>query len=122
VSGDHTSDAGPRYVVLTLRDAQDLGTLLRLVEQGAPVHDEGRLLALALGEGLRHDTGDDAQEIADLLQRMPICGACSREGVASRCEVTDARKLGRRLRRLLERARARRGVWSLDDLRSRGGR
>lgn len=53
------------------------------------------------------DTGGDFEEIANELKRMGICPACSGESQERTCQSVEARKLGRRLWRLIERAKAR---------------
>lgn len=93
---------GPiRYLVITLSDAATIANALR--KKWLANDDEQRI-----AERLRHDTGANVQEIVDLLHDLQICGACELEGQAASCKSIDARKLGRRLRRLLERARGER--------------
>ena len=79
-----------RYVVLTLHDA-------RAVARGE-ISEKNRRRLLA-------EEGADMEEIARALKQLPVCGACLIEGVAHGCESLDARRLGRRLDRLLKRAR-----------------
>lgn len=50
------------------------------------------------------DTGGDFLEIADALKRMEFCPACRIESQERSCAVIDAQKLGRRLKRLIDRA------------------
>jgi len=57
---------------------------------------------------MTRETGADMQEIVDTLRAMPICAPCSIEMMPSSCLVLVAQKQGRRLRRLLERARGER--------------
>lgn len=54
------------------------------------------------------DTGGDFEEIANLLKDMKICAACVFESQEHSCSALEARRLGRRLWRLIERAKARR--------------
>lgn len=87
-----------RYIVVTLDDAQAIAAAL----PPAPFGD-GPIARIR--DRLRADTGADMQEIVDTLSALPICAACNIEAQESSCHSLDARKLGRRLRRLLERAR-----------------
>jgi hypothetical protein len=85
-----------RYMLLSVDDARELAK--------SPETAIDRQIA----DSVNADTGGDFQEIADLLKAIPICTACNHEGMASNCNALDARKLGRRLARLIERANARR--------------
>lgn len=94
-----------RYIVLTLDDASAIADALHI--SALPERAQGNLLRIQ--ERLRHETGADMQEIVDTLQKEEICYACKAEGVASSCAALTANQQGRRLRRLLERARGERG-------------
>ena len=60
--------------------------------------------AIRLSERFDAETGGDLGEVVELLKGLPICAACDLEGQASSCQSVAAHKLGRRLRRLVERA------------------
>jgi hypothetical protein len=79
-----------RYIILTLDDALALG-------KGESVPETQRRLVV--------EQGADIQEIVDKLKRTPTCPACVIEGQERYCSCWRARKLGRRLDRLLKRAR-----------------
>lgn len=53
------------------------------------------------------DTGGDFLEIADSLKQMTVCAACNIEAQARFCVAIYAQKLGRRLKRLIDRANER---------------
>jgi hypothetical protein len=89
-----------RYLVLTLEDASAIATALRILDIGAKSEAIARIQARLL-----HDTGANMQEIVNTLCDEEVCFACDNEGVAVSCGVLAANKQGRRLRRLLERAR-----------------
>ena len=91
----------PRYLVFTV---EDVALLLR-VFQGEPIpfDDAARIFSR-----LELDTGGDLEQIAEHLQTTPTCVACNHEGMEARCEAIGVRFEGRRLRRLLERARGER--------------
>ena len=88
------------YIVVTLDDAKSIA-------QHLP--DGG------IKDRFESEEGADIQEVVDLLTGMPHCPACQIEMQQHSCEVNFARKLGRRLRRLLERARHERGAGHADD-------
>lgn len=87
-----------RYVVLTVEDAAAIAGAL---DRSSP--DLARI-----AERLEADTGGNIEEIVDILKRLPHCSACVIEGQEDSCRVHEAQKQGRRLRRLLERARGER--------------
>lgn len=98
----------PRYVVITLSDAQTIATALRyLVDGNAPAAelDRARANLTRIVERLRHETGANVQEVVDDLAALDFCSPCAIEGKERSCQILPAQKLGRRLRRLLERAR-----------------
>lgn len=86
---------GPKYIIVTLDDAKVIAKHL----PNGPIKDR-----------FEFETGADIQEIVDRLKSMSHCHACEVEGQTHYCQVNYARKLGRRLRRLLERARHERGT------------
>lgn len=93
-----------KYVLLTVEDA----LLLALcVIEGLPC-DERQLRAYAVAKNLRGDTGGDLEQITDTLKGLPICVACRHESMDKHCESLTAQKTGRRISRLVERAKARR--------------
>ena len=97
-----------KYVVLTLDDARQIADALP-DGPGLPEpvqHFRARMAA---------ETGADMQEAVDALQKLDLCAACSIEAQESDCRVLAARRLGRRLRRLLERARGERAPGEEDD-------
>lgn len=100
----------PRYIVLTLDDAHAIATVLTLARRGDPIDasEKDRATLRRIEDRLTHETGADMQEIVDTLVTLRICAACEHEGRALFCASLDAQKLGRRLRRLLERARGER--------------
>jgi hypothetical protein len=57
---------------------------------------------------LRADTGADIEEIVALLKKAPTCPACTIEAQERSCIAIRVRALGRRLARLLQRARGER--------------
>ena len=87
--------ARPRYLVITINDAHIIAAAL-LAEE-AP---EAKRIRARMSE----DTGADLGEIVELLKGLDICAACNIEGQASSCQSITAHKLGRRLRRVVERA------------------
>ncbi len=93
-----------KYLVITLDDASTIATVLRASGLGTASPDVARIEAR-----MRRDTGADMEEIVDLLQGAQLCAACKMECQEKHCEALLARKEGRRLRRLLERARGERG-------------
>lgn len=93
-----------RYVVLTLGDARIVANLHAPGEGGGTQGEVARVLSR-----LRTETGADMEDIVRQFRTMKPCHACVVEGQERDCNVLDAQKLGRRLRRLLERARGERG-------------
>lgn len=89
-----------RYLILTKEDAMVLASAIA----------DGRASTetLRIATRLREDTGGNIEEIADDLKRAETCPACSIEGQESSCVAIDARATGRRIARLLERARGER--------------
>lgn len=89
------------YLLLSTEDAATIVAgfaMRRRPRAGTPL---ARVL-----ERLRADTGGDFEEIVGLLKRLPICGACAAEWQEKHCASLVANKLGRRLRRLVDRAGA----------------
>lgn len=102
-----------RYVVITLEHAHLIASAL--AKTGA--HRGGLLDSMedsqsealsTIYDRFLHETGADMQEIVDIIHDRKICFACENEGQARGCNVPDLQKQGRRLRRLLERARGER--------------
>lgn len=88
-----------RYLVITVEDAKQILEALR----GAPIDTGG------IRERLARDTGADVEEIVSDLKGLSLCHACVFEGQETYCSSLLAQKTGRRLGRLLERARGERG-------------
>ncbi len=95
-----------KYIVITLEDAKNLVVALDDAESPAIVK---------LVERFAAETGADMQEIVDLLKGQRLCPACVIEGQERTCQSIGAQKLGRRLNRLLERARGERTADSKKD-------
>lgn len=81
--------------VVAIVSAEDLG--LDYSGQDMSIEDVRKRLA--------EDAGGDFEDIAAQLKNLPICAACSIEGQAGNCVALAANKLGRRLQRLIERAK-----------------
>jgi hypothetical protein len=106
-----------RYVVLTLEDAHLVsGALARTRAHrgalgpggsGELTDDQSGHLG-AIYDRLNVEEGADMEEIVAALKKTPTCFACENEGQTSSCQSIETRKLGRRLNRLLERARGER--------------
>lgn len=90
-----------KYLLLSRSDADILSGMLIHALKG-DVEGTGRMGQIA--KRMRDDTGGDFEEIAALLKKQDLCGACVIEGMESHCASLDAQKLGRRLQRLIERA------------------
>ena len=88
-----------RYIIITTEHAKQLASLARF-----SVDENLR----AIGERLEQDTGADIEDVVKQLAAMRVCFVCVNEGMERDCNVHWAKKLGRRLRRLLERARGER--------------
>ncbi len=88
-----------KYIVMALDDARAIADALR----GRDVESTPDLARIR--GRLAAETGADMQEIVDTLTSLGICAACSIESQESMCNALTARQQGRRLRRLLERAR-----------------
>jgi hypothetical protein len=86
-----------RYVVLTLDDAKALAAA-----------STGVINVRQIRERLMQETGADMDDIVQQFKELEICAACSVEGQERSCVVHVARQQGRRLKRLLERARGER--------------
>lgn len=85
-----------RYVILELDDAK----LLAL--NASAGHDE-RLQKVI--DRINHETGADIEDIVERLKAMPMCEACAIEGQEEYCNCWSGLKLGRRLGRLVDRAK-----------------
>ncbi len=88
-----------RYLIITKEDAETLAALL-----GAGYVDDA---ATRILERLHADTGGDIEQIARILKKLEACAASKIEAQPCSAQI-DAQKLGRRLARLLERARGER--------------
>ncbi len=105
--------ANQRYVLVTLEDAHLIAAALAQtgahrggLRDEAGEDNSGKLAAIY--DRLVRENGADMHEIIDAFRTMPFCHACRVEGQEESCNVLAAQKLGRRLRRLLERARGER--------------
>jgi hypothetical protein len=108
-----TPTDGRRYVVVTLEDAHTIASALsRTGAHRGGLRDQiGEDESARLGriyDRLVVESGADMQEIVDTVASLPVCAACCIEGQEQSCQVWPAQKQGRRLRRLLERARGER--------------
>ena len=88
-----------RYIIITLEDAKRIAVFLR----ASLFSDTRRLI-----ERFEREEGADIEDIVARLKGSEICAACAIEGQASYCTALESQKQGRRLRRLLERARGER--------------
>jgi hypothetical protein len=87
-----------RYVIITLEDAKRIANHLSL----------GAHRLRSIQARLAADTGADMEEIVQRLTKLSLCCPCVIESMERDCKVHLAQKQGRRLRRLLERARGER--------------
>lgn len=109
-----------RYVILTLEDAREL--VNHIVRSGVfkwLADDETRGI-IRIYERLRDDTVADIEDIVGQLKRLDLCAPCVIEGMPEGCCAHDAQKLGRRLSRLLERARGERAPGDRPDPKDGG--
>lgn len=96
-----------RYVILTLEDAKIVARALTAYAlPRVPNLDAEALIPITAR--LLGDTGADIEDIVAQLKGMSLCPACVIEGQERSCSAPEAQKLGRRLNRLLERARGER--------------
>jgi hypothetical protein len=96
-----------RYVIVTLEDAKHIAAALtwtRLVHTIAVNTDALRIIERII-DRFRREEGADIEDIVARLKGAGVCAACEIEGQAAHCTALEAQKQGRRLRRLLERAR-----------------
>lgn len=84
-----------RYIIVELSDAKALADAARA--------NTGQRLDPVINR-IDAETGGDIEEIVAEMKSLPICHACVVEGQEHSCWVPYAQKLGRRLRRLVERA------------------
>lgn len=82
-----------RHIVITLADAKRIADALR-----------GNAEMSAIVERFAVETGADMRELVHELTHLGKCQACIIEGQERDCVSIPAAKLGRRLRRLLDRA------------------
>lgn len=103
--GTRSPDGGQatKYIIITDGDANIIAQALAVYVAGY-MDPEAQRVRLRL----EADTGADIQDIVDQLNGTETCAACNIEGQASYCIVWRTHRLGRRLRRLLERARGER--------------
>lgn len=97
-------------MVITLADAHLIaGALARTqAHRGALREKIGEDASATLGlihDRLNTESGADVEEIVRHLKDLAFCPACRIEAQERHCSVLEAQKQGRRLRRLLERAR-----------------
>lgn len=85
-----------RYIVMELSDAKLLASV------AVPSTSDKR--ASEIINRIDTETGADIEEIVNQLKGMNICHACVVENQEQSCESIQARQLGRRLSRLLDRA------------------
>lgn len=102
-----------RYVVITLEHAHLIAAALAHTgaHRGGLRDEAGESASETLStiyDRFLHETGADMQEIVDIIHDAKVCFVCENEGQARGCNVPDLQKQGRRLRRLLERARGER--------------
>lgn len=98
---------GRRYIILELEDAKLIAGAVqtRLVPSSGP-HVPVHLAKIRKAVSrVKADTGADIQDVVDQLLGVEACPACVIEDQQRSCIAWDVQKLGRRLRRLLERAR-----------------
>lgn len=89
-----------RYVIITLADARTIASQLR---RSWPFFGTRRII-----DRFDREEGADIEDIVARLTASGICAACAIEGQAAYCASLESQKQGRRLRRLLERARGER--------------
>ena len=99
-----------RYIIITLDDAKVIAQYMRQFQPAPYEVTHKRIL-----DRFDQETGADIEEIVGLLKGMETCAACNIEGQAASCCALEAQKLGRRLKRLLDRARP--DVFDSDDVR-----
>jgi hypothetical protein len=92
-----------RYLVLTLEDARSILEVL----DGSDAHGRNADLS-RIRDRLRREEGADMEDLVRQLVDTDICAPCHIEGQSASCAVLWTQKQGRRLRRLLERARGER--------------
>lgn len=101
-----------KYIVVKLSEAKKLAEIIReevFEENGQYAYVlrdlEFRLReVMSLLNRIDNESGADIKGIVDQLKHMDICPACVIEGQQHSCSVLEAQKLGRRLKRLLDRA------------------
>lgn len=87
------------YLLISVDDARVISRVL----DGDDIQERVRFQMLQ--DRLEQDTGGDFEEIASLLKRQEICAACSIEGQANYCSSIETQKIGRRIARLIDRAK-----------------
>ena len=101
MSESEKNDQLIKYLIITQQDAAIIAGVFLHLSDGATSGGEFARIA----KRMRDDTGADIQDIVDQLKGIGMCAACVFEGQERYCQSPHAHKLGRRLRRLLERAR-----------------
>lgn len=92
-----------RYIVLTLNDARSILAALQRAKADRQNADIARIC-----ERLEQEEGADMEDLVQQLVSEEICAPCHIEAQQASCVALRAQKQGRRLRRLLERARGER--------------
>lgn len=82
-----------KYIILNL---DDMKTILQYLQ----TNDKTKNII----NRFKNEDGGNIQEIANLLKKLDTCHACQVEGQERNCESLIARKIGRRLNRLIFRA------------------
>lgn len=90
-----------KYLLLSVDDAHLISEVVLL--DYSPVLGGAFKIAMSL----KADEGGDFEEIASQLKSTEICIACSIEGQQHTCVAPESQKIGRRLQRLIERAKVR---------------
>jgi len=93
-----------RYIILTLADARLLANHVS-VKAGSSLPDAQFQMLWRAVYRIQNDTGANIQDVVDQLLGAEACPACVIEGQQRSCIAWAVQGLGRRLRRLLERAR-----------------
>ncbi len=89
-----------RYLILSTTDAELLYGAIHGFYPAERIPEIGRAV-----QRLRDDTGADLDAAVESLKSMPPCAACVIEAQERYCCAWSAQQFGRRLSRLLRRAR-----------------
>lgn len=87
-----------RYVLVEVGEAR---IIAQQIQQGTTPNPE---TTRAFVERMQTEEGGNFEDIAIRLKRLPSCMACQVESQEHNCESIEARRLGRRVWRLLLRA------------------